>query len=361
MTGSKASGIVGRPALDCRHYRGDLPCVKRAVCWECDAAEPIPRRALVIKFGAPGDALRTTPLLARLRAEGYGEITWICDESSHEVLSLASGIDRLIVFSPAALALVQVERFGTVFSLDKDRAACALAMLAMSDDKRGFGLTAEGRLMPFNDASWYALRLGIDDPLKFRENAMTAPQLVFQMAGYEYRGEEYDLAYVGEPLPPPERPGKMICLNVGVGPRWPTKAWPEDNWVALARLLKEKDLHPVFVGGEAEAWLLERLAARAGCRALPPASIAIFAETLAAAAGVVSCDSLGLHVALAVRTPVVGLFCSTVSAEIEWFGRGVGLASRQGPCYRADCPNWPACMNEIRPEAILEALRGIMA
>jgi len=67
---------------DCFYFKGETPCDKDRVCWDCDEFQSIPRRALVIKFGAAGDALRTTPLLSRLRKEGYGDITWICDESS---------------------------------------------------------------------------------------------------------------------------------------------------------------------------------------------------------------------------------------------------------------------------------------
>lgn len=352
----KSDAAFGKPNLRCVHYRGDIPCVKKKVCWDCGEFEPLSRRALVVKFGAPGDALRTTPILARLRAEGYGEITWICDKASREVLSLARNIDRLEVFGSSALALVATEEFDTVFSFDKVPDALALAMLAKSPDKRGFAKVPQGRLTVFDARSDEALRLGIDDELKFRENTKTVPRILFEMAGYEYAGEEYELDLNGNRPAAGDTLGKIVALNIGVGPRWPSKAWPDECWIALARFLRVTPYQPVFVGGEAEQGMLENYAERAGVKALPPAPLRIFAETLASAAGVVTCDSLAMHIALAVRTPVVGLFCSTTPVEIEWFGRGEAIVSDKGPCYKGNCARWPGCMKEIEPRRVFERL-----
>lgn len=339
---------------DCRHYRGEIPCTKRKVCWSCDEFEPIPRRALVIKFGAAGDALRTTPIVSRLRKEGYGEITWICDAASHEVLSLAEGIDRLVVHGPDSMPLVMTEIFDGVFSFDKAPPAIALATLAKSPDRRGFCANSLGRLSVFDERSRYALRLGMDDDLKFRDNAKSVPRILFEMAGFEYAGEEYSLR-VPDPV---EKNDRAVALNLGVGPRWPTKAWPREHWISLAKLLRRDGFHPVFAGGPHEDALIRECAAEAEAEFFPPSPLAAFARMLAGCRAAVTGDSLGLHVALAAKTPaVVGLFCSTASAEIEWFGRGEAIVAPDGPCYNARCGHWPGCMKSISPDQILSALR----
>lgn len=344
------------PAIrsDCAHYRGELPCVKDKVCWECDEFEAIGKRALVIKFGAPGDALRTTPLLARLRHEGYREITWISDSASLEVLSAAENIDRLIPFGPEAITIVLSEQFATVFSLDKAPAARALAMMAMSPDKRGFSQTADGRLTSFDERGNYALRLGIDDDLKFHQNKKTVPQMIYEMCGYDYAREPYEFKCSS----PAIREKGMIAFNIGVGPKWPSKAWTAESWVSLAVLAKKRGLRPIFVGGEAERKMLEDYATRAHVEFRPPASLGEFASILASAEAAVSADSLGLHIALALKTPVIGLFCSTVASEIEWFGIGEPLTASKGPCYKPRCVHWPGCVEEIRPEAVLERIEA---
>ncbi len=357
-----AESLSCRPRSDCAHYRGDLPCIKKKVCWACDEFIPLGRRALVIKFGAPGDALRTTPVLSRLRREGFSEVTWICDAASREILSLAPGIDRLVVHDAGGPLIVATEQFDLVLSLDKDPAARALASLARSEDRRGFTTTPTGRLEIFDDRSAYALRLGMDDELKFHGNTVTVPAMLFAMCGWDYRGEPYALALppgsAAASQPPSSKP--IVALNVGCGTRWPTKAWPEENWAGLARLLQARGVDPVFVGGEAEREMLGRCAERTGARALPPAPVIEFARFLATASCVVSADSLGMHVALALGRPVIGLFCSTVDSEIEWFGLGEAMRGEGGPCYNPRCGLWPGCMNVLAPSAVAERVQARM-
>ena len=67
---------------DCRHFRGDLPCRPNKehgyVCGDCPVYGPVTKRILLIKLGAIGDVIRTTPLLRRLRQEHPGcFITWL--------------------------------------------------------------------------------------------------------------------------------------------------------------------------------------------------------------------------------------------------------------------------------------------
>ena len=51
---------------DCRHFRGDMPCVfhkKTGVhCEGCADYDPLKERILIIKLGAIGDVIRSTPL-----------------------------------------------------------------------------------------------------------------------------------------------------------------------------------------------------------------------------------------------------------------------------------------------------------
>jgi heptosyltransferase-2 len=67
---------------DCRFFRGDIPCKPHKAhgvhCADCPYYEPIKERILIIKLGAIGDVIRTTPLLRKLR-EVYpqSQIWWI--------------------------------------------------------------------------------------------------------------------------------------------------------------------------------------------------------------------------------------------------------------------------------------------
>ena len=67
---------------DCFHFRGDVPCAphKRAGV-HCDGCPEFRARAgriLLVKLGAAGDVIRTTPLLRPLRREfPRHRLTWI--------------------------------------------------------------------------------------------------------------------------------------------------------------------------------------------------------------------------------------------------------------------------------------------
>ena len=56
---------------DCRFFRGDVPCKPHKQhgvhCSECKYYEKIDKNILIIKLGAIGDVIRTTPLLRRLK------------------------------------------------------------------------------------------------------------------------------------------------------------------------------------------------------------------------------------------------------------------------------------------------------
>ena len=68
--------------FDCRHFRIGIPCLpnkkENAICPSCNAYDKIQTRILIIKLGALGDVIRTTPLLERFKKEYAGvHVTWL--------------------------------------------------------------------------------------------------------------------------------------------------------------------------------------------------------------------------------------------------------------------------------------------
>lgn len=323
------------------------------------------RRVLLVKFGAPGDALRTTPLVRRLKADG-AHVTWICDAPSREVVEAAGLADRLLVADETTAARLDDDAFDAVLSLDEDPLAVAIAARARAPEKRGLGRAEGGALVPLTPAAAYMVRLTRDDDLKFRENRKTVPEIQFEACGLSFAGERYafelrddDRAEARRALAGARAAGRpLVCLHVGCGRRWPTKAWTVDRFAALARALDAGGATAVVAAGPDERDLVEEVVWRAARRAvaLPPLPVRAFAAALLGAEALVAADSLALHLALAVGRPVVGLFCATSAAEIEWYGLGEAVVAGGGPCYKARCVKWPGCMERITAEAVLEAL-----
>src|SRR5512147_2742797 len=90
--------------LDCRHFLGDRPCKFKLLCAGCAEYSPMGKRILIVKLGAIGDVLRTTPLLTGLkRAYPQSHITWVVDKEALPLLKSNPSIDRLLPFDFSAL------------------------------------------------------------------------------------------------------------------------------------------------------------------------------------------------------------------------------------------------------------------
>lgn len=356
---------------DCRFYRGDRPCRPGKLCAGCPDVDSVAERLLVVKLAAVGDVIRTTPLLTALKERHPRSwITWVTDPDSLLLLRGNPLIDELLAFSFADLLPLAAREFDWAAILDKEPRAAALGSLVRAREKVGFGLNTSGRLITLNPASDYALRLGLDDRLKFRENRKTYPRIVFEMCGLPYRGEEYVLTLDERAARTGQEalrragwvPGKMtVGLNTGCGEVFATKKWTAEGFAALAGSLADRGLQVVLLGGPAERernrLLKEQLGAAvvdAGC----DHPLDAFAGIVAACQVVVTADTLALHLAVGFRKEVVLLMGPTAAAEIDLYGRGEILEAGLpcAPCYRRTCPEGAPCMSSLAAQRVLEAV-----
>lgn len=358
---------------DCRHFQGEKPC--RFKCeGGCQHFEPFGTRILIIKLGATGDVLRTTPVLRPLK-ERYPEshITWVVDPISAPLLRGNGSIDRILYPSHETLARIQVEEFDLVLCLDKVEAATSLAMLARAPKKLGFGLTAQGTLTILNPEAEYALLLGVSDHIKFHVNQKPYQQITFEAIGLPYNGERYMLevdptaAAWAEALFSlhglAHHDGPIIGLNTGAGTGFAGKAWRVEKWAALARRAREElNARILLLGGPQERERNADLAARAADAVIDTGTentLPQFCALVQRCTAVVTGDTTGMHVAIALEVPTVVLFGSTCAQEIDLYGRGEKIVTSVScaPCYLKKCPIGEICLDDIRFEDVFAALK----
>ncbi len=153
--------------------------------------------------------------------------------------------------------------------------------------------------------------------------------------------------------------GKTVLLVPGAG--HPDKAWPIDRFEALARVLEERGLRPVFVLGPAE---LERgIAPRAG-EILTPQSLIELAEALRTAVFVVGPDCGPLHLAALHGVPGLALFGPT--SPRQWGPAGLEIVTANlscSPCaavtsgnFALHCPRPLPCLDGISVDMVLSRL-----
>ncbi len=151
------------------------------------------------------------------------------------------------------------------------------------------------------------------------------------------------------------------------GTRREFKQWPEERWIRLAGNLTEQGLQPVLTGGPGDEGATQELAAACAGRSLAgELSVSELAGLLHGAALVVSVDTGVMHMASALRVPLVSLHGPT--APPRWgplSAEAVAVASPEpGSGYLNlgfDFPDDPPpCMEAITVQAVREAVDRLL-
>ena len=115
----------------------------------------------IIKLGALGDVVRTTPILEGIK-EKYPDsaITWITKQGCKEILENNININKLLF-----LPLNVQESYDILYNFDIDDEATNLAKEIKAEQKFGF-YDEEGFPSVFNEGAEYYLNTLFDDELK---------------------------------------------------------------------------------------------------------------------------------------------------------------------------------------------------
>jgi heptosyltransferase-2 len=325
-----------------------------------------------------GDVLRTTPLLRGLRSAYSGcHITWLTEPNVVPMLKGIPEIDRLLSYSPETILMLEHEVFDQVYCFDKEPKATALAMRVRAPRKTGFGLTEFGNVKPLSPESEYMFELGINDPLKFRINTKTYPELLFECSGLPYpEPQEYIFPDFSAEIEAARQllaslgagPADLkVGLNTGAGDIFATKKWTEEGYVHLAnRLVEECGARVLLLGGPGEVERNGRIAAAARHPLVDTGtrnSIRNFAGIVANCDLMITGDTLAMHIAIGLKVPVVVILGSTCHQEIELYGRGTKVISdfECSPCYLSVCPKEITCMDATPPDLVFDAARRLVS
>ena len=248
---------------------------------------------LIIKLGATGDVVRTTPLLRRLN----GPVTWITAENN---LTLLQGIDREGCYlSWENRKRVAKTVYDLVINLEDDWESSRFLKELKFKQLFGAHLNADDQLAYTSDSrEWFDLSListyGREEADRRKLlNRRTYQELIFEGLGLGFCGEPYYL--------PPSIPTRLqgdVAISSTAGPVWPMKKWAYFD--ELKRELQAMGLTVNILQNRPS--LLEHLADVQGHRCL------------------VSGDSLPMHLALGSGVRCVSIFTCTSPWEIYGYG-----------------------------------------
>lgn len=347
---------------DCRYFRGDIPCKphkeKGVHCETCSDYIKTDGNILIIKLGAAGDVIRTTPLLHKIEKEHPTKIIWWL---THFPELVPKRVDKILNFSPESLTTVEAIDFDMLINLDKDYYACALASRISAKEKFGFTLK-NGKPAPFNHLSEHKFLTGLFDDIS-KSNTKSYLEEIFEICGWKFAGEEYIIDCDDYHWNIANNGKLIIGLNTGCGSRWTSRLWKDDYWIELAQLLKNNGFYPILLGGELEDNKNSIIAQKSGIHYPGYFPLNRFISLVNHCDLVVTAVTMTLHIAIALRKKIVLMNNIFNRNEFELYGRGVIIEpEKECQCYFSPtCRNDQYfCMDSLYPLNVFEAVKSLL-
>jgi ADP-heptose:LPS heptosyltransferase len=154
--------------------------------------------------------------------------------------------------------------------------------------------------------------------------------------------------------------GPFVLVHPGASAA--ARRWPPRRYAAVVRELVDRGSAVVVVGTEREREIVEEAAGGCGRAVVGQTTLAELAALIERASAVICGNSLPLHLADAVGTPVVALYSGT-DLESQWRPRytNARLLRRDTPChpcYGFTCPIDLACL-DIEPREVVASVLAV--
>lgn len=333
---------------DCRHFRGDVPCAPHKEhgvhCEGCEYYDKVTENILIIKLGAAGDVLRTTPLLHRLKKDHPTARIWWLTYTPELVPK--SKVDKILKWSTESLELLASVSFSRLINLDKDHFACALANRINATKKEGYLLDEKlGITKPANANAEAKYLTGVFDDIS-KENTRSYPDEMFEICGYKFDNDKYiidtpeEKTFAGLDTSRP-----LIGLNTGAGIRWTSRLWMADRWAELAKKLDKAGYNVILLGGPDEDPRNKEIASLSGGSAqyLGTFPLKDFISLVNKCSLIVSGVTMAFHIAMALEKRVV--IINNIFNKYE-FGDVYGLGEIIEPSKPCQCYFRGTCINK---------------
>jgi len=280
------------------------------------------KKILLVRLSSMGDVIHNLPAVTDLaRAFPDAQIDWVVEEGFREIPALHPAVNRVIPFSLrrwrkkplAALAGDEISSFARELRAEhydlildsQGLAKSALVAKLAHGPVAGYDKTSAREPLA---SCFYSQKSKVDRSLHAIERNRL---LSAQTLGYELRGAiDYGLPKPAVDLSwlPAERYVVLLTATSRAD-----KEWAEERWIELGRRLVAQGLRCVLPwGGAQEKARSERLVAAIDGAICPPRmSLTEAAALLAGAQIVVGVDTGLAHLAAAMATPVVAIFCAS--------------------------------------------------
>jgi ADP-heptose:LPS heptosyltransferase len=358
---------------DCKRFTGYKPCFPDHNCWVdgCKDNIPVGTRILIINLDAMGDVLMTTAQLPGLKRKfPVSTIWWITLKIAAPLLYNNRYIDKVLTYDAESFSILSQIKFDYVLNVDKSQRSCAILNSVNGKKKLGFGLNENGQIVPMNKGAHYNYNLGMDDHLKFKVNQRTGQDYLAETFELEYHLDEYIFNFTEEELEFIEDYKKqaklkktdfVVGFNTGCSNLYPNKKMTIEQHVNLIdKLLKKKNYKIALFGGPEDTERNNNIYSRFKGKIINTPTEGgvrkgVCYESIADA--IITGDSFGMHLGIALKKYMIVWFGVSCWAEIELYNRGVKLFQKDlecSPCWKKTCPYDLECIKMINLQSIVD-------
>jgi len=358
---------------DCKNFNGYKPCFPGHNCLidSCKEPQPFGTKILIINLDAMGDVLMTTAQLPELKRKyPVSTIYWITLKNSVGLLQNNPLLDKIFSFDFESILVLKEMEFDIIMNVDKSMRSGALAMQLNAELKLGFGINSNGQIIPLNKGAEYNYNLGMDDNLKFKLNQRTGEdylaetfELVYKRDDYVFQFTDDELRFIDEYK---EGIGisdddEIIGFNTGCSILFPNKKMTIEQHIALIESFLSFGRFKIMLLGGPEDEERNRTISEnfSGKIINTPVNQGVRKgacyENIPEL--IITGDSFGMHLAIALKKYVIAWFGLSCWKEIDLFDRGVKLYPEGlncAPCWKKDCPNNLECIQMIDLEKIIK-------
>jgi ADP-heptose:LPS heptosyltransferase len=356
----------------CQRFTGYKPCYPDHNCWEdgCKDNLPIGKKILIINLDAMGDILMTTAQLPALKKKfPESTIYWVTFKNAVKLLYNNQYVYQVFEYNAESISILKEMNFDYVMNIDKSQRSCALLNLVAAKRKLGFGLNADGKILPVNEGAYYNYNLGMDDNLKFKINKRTGQDYLAETLELDYSNDEYVFNFTEEEQIFIKEYKQSVGIsnndfvvgfNTGCSELYPNKKMTIEQHISLIEKLLKKNKYKIalFGGPEDIERNREIYSHFEGKIINTPANEGVRKgacyENIADL--VITGDSFGMHLAIALKKYIIVWFGVSCWNEIELYNRGVKLYQEDlfcSPCWKKSCPYDLECIKMIDIDKIV--------
>ena len=344
-----------------------------------------PQSILIVKLSAIGDVIQTLPMLKALRRRFPGaRIDWLVEEDAAGILQGFPGLDSVLVSrrkswqkgigQKGKIRATMSEMIHFVHTLrereydwviDSHGVLKSGVLVALSRGRQKIGYQASAGIA---DEGNYLFTNERYKPLSIERHALEryldlVAQLGVPIADvpFEYPVAEDFLTAARKRLEQYEF-GRHPCAILHPVAKWETKQWPAENFAQLADLLVERRAGVVMTGSPQDAKRVETILGMTRHSAnilnlTGKTCLRELAGLFSLSDLVITPDTGPMHLAAAVKAPLIALFGPTAPWRTGPYGNGPTILRKElscSPCFKKKCGTGE-CMQGITVEEVLNA------